>query len=171
MSPAIILGALVVVPIVLLLFFRINAAIVFLALCVGSVLDQFVSQDLSVITNAFAAHEPGMIADTSNIKLALIGIPAVLTMLFMFRTVRKGHSKLLANVLPAVGVGCLTASLVVPLLPDGLSAQIMNSSAWSQAQQYQGYIIALSATVCLITVWLQRPKHHVDKHEAKHSKH
>jgi hypothetical protein len=81
----------------------------------------------------------------------------VLTAIFMTRTV-KSYGRLALNILPAAGVGLLGGLLVVPLLPPGVSHNIVNSSLWSQVQRTQDLIVGASALVCLLVLWLQRPK-------------
>ena len=58
MTPAIALSAIVLVPAVLLMVLRINAALVFLSLCLGNVLVQFVAPDAHSFLTLFSAHVP-----------------------------------------------------------------------------------------------------------------
>jgi hypothetical protein len=167
MNPAITLAAIVLVPVAVLLFLRVNAALVFLSLCLGNILVQFIAPDANSFLTLFAAHVPrGVDTGNNTVKLALLLLPVVLTTVFMIRTVR-GYGRLALNLLPAVGVGLLGALLVVPLLPPGLSHNIVDASLWSQVQRAQDLIVGASALVCLLVLWLQRPKtgHH------KHGKH
>ena len=158
MNSSLILGAIVVVPILLLLLLRINAALVFLSLCLGDVLVQFVAPDADSLFGLFSSQNFNLHSTGSNtIRLVLIAVPAILTSLFMIRTV-KGHFKLAINVLPAIGVGLLSALLVVPLLSKGLQQNIITSSFWNQALKSQDIIVGSSAMVCMFVLWLQRPK-------------
>ncbi|MDL2362962.1 MAG: hypothetical protein QFB86_01105 [Patescibacteria group bacterium] len=167
MTPVIILAALVLVPAIVLTVLRVHGALVFLSLCLGAVLMQFASADVTTLTQIFSAHNPNAPTDSNTIKIALLSLPAVLTILFMIRTV-KGKGRLVLNILPALGVGVLAALLIVPLLPESLRTDIMNTTYWNQGQQAQGYIVGLTATVSLLTVWMQRPKHHRDDKHGKH---
>lgn len=168
MTPVITLGAIVLVPIVLLMVFRINATLVFLSLCLGSVLVLFAANDVAGLLALFSARVPeGVDTSDSNISLVLLLLPTLLTALFMIRTVR-GNGKLLLNLLPAAGVGLLGALLVVPLLPAGLSHNIMAATVWTQIQTAQGTVVGATATICLLVLWMQRPSH---SHEGKHGKH
>jgi hypothetical protein len=168
MTPELTLAAIVVTPAVILMVLRINAALVFLSLCLGNVLVQFVASDASSwLTTFSSAHTTTVVTTTnSNIKIGLLLLPALLTAIFMIRTVKDGP-RLLLNLLPAIGVGLLGALLVVPLLSPGTSHDIIASPLWSNAQQAQNLIIGLSAVVCLIVLWMQRPtaghKHHKRK--------
>lgn len=167
MSPDITLGAIVVLPVVLLMLLRINAALVFLSLCLGDVLVQFVSKDAADLLTSHAdqiSHSDNM--SVNVVKIILLLVPVVLTAIFMIRTV-SGRSKLLLNILPAAGVGLLGALLVVPLLTPGLSHNIVHGSLWSSATRAQDLIVGTSALVCLLVLWLQRPK----AGKSKHGKH
>jgi hypothetical protein len=163
-SPELTLGLIVIVPVVALLLFRINATLVFLSLCLGNVLVQFVAPDANAFMALFSAKLPEG-ADTGNdtMKLILLLLPVILTAVFMVRTVH-GKGRLFLNMLPAAGVGLLGGLLVVPLLPPGLSQSITDSSLWEQVQKAQNLIVGTSALICLLVLWLQRPKTGHDKH-------
>jgi hypothetical protein len=157
MSPAIVLSAIVLIPVVILMFLRINGALVFLSLCLGNVLVQFIAPDANSFLALFSAHVPKGV-DTGNnaVKIVLLLLPVLLTAIFMIRTVR-GRGRLALNLLPAAGVGMLGGLLIVPILPGGLSHNVIDSSLWAQAQRAQDLIVGGSALVCLFVLWLQRP--------------
>ncbi|HYH36455.1 MAG TPA: hypothetical protein VD706_03075 [Candidatus Saccharimonadales bacterium] len=168
MSPAVILAAIVLVPVILLMVLRINATLVFLSLCLGNVLVQFTANDAGDFLTTFSASNTvtSLTTTNSNLKIVLLLFPVVLTTIFMIKTVHGG-SRLLLNILPAAGVGLLGALLVVPLLPPGTAYNIIDSSLWSEVQKAQPLIVGSSALVCLLVLWLQRPKaggHHKRKH-------
>ena len=170
MSPELILAAIVVIPAALLMVLRINAALVFLSLCLGNVLVQFVASDASTwLTTFSSSHTTTVVTTTnSNIKIVLLLLPAVLTALFMVRTIND-NVRLALNLLPAAGVGLLGALLVVPLLAPGTSHDIVASQLWWKAQQAENLIVGGSALVCLIVLWMQRPKAGGgSKHRGKH---
>jgi len=169
MSPTIMIGLIVVLPVVLLLLLRVNAALVFLSLCLGSVLVQFVAPDTNSFTTLFSAHGIHVANYGNNtVNLTLLLLPAVLTTLFMVRSV-KGRSRQVLNILPAAGVGLLSALLVVPFLSAGTRYAIYGSSIWQQVERAQVLIVGGSAVVCLLFIWLQRVKS--GSGEGKHSKH
>jgi hypothetical protein len=167
MTPDITLAAIVLAPVVVLMLLRINAGLVFLSLCLGNVLVQTVGPDANSFVSLFSAQAPGVAPpDNDTVKIILLLLPAVLTAIFMIRTV-NGHGRLLLNTLPSAGVGLLGGLLIVPLLPPGLSHNIVDSSLWSQAQSSQSLIVGTSALVCLLVLWMQRPK----TGRGKHGKH
>lgn len=158
MSPTLILSLVVALPIIVLTLLRINAALVFLSLCLGDVLVQFVAPDAAAFFALFSANNFNTNSAGSNtIKLILLALPAILTAVFMIRTV-KGKFRLMLNVLPSAGVGLLAALLVVPLMSSSLQHNITGSFLWELAQRSQDLIVGSSAMVCMFVLWLQRPK-------------
>jgi hypothetical protein len=153
MMSMLVLIALIMLPAIVLALLRINAAIIFLSLCLGAVLVQFSGDDaVSIMTGASVnAH-----SSAQYIRLGLLLTPALLTMLFMIKTVSR--SKRFLNVLPALGTGLLTAVLVVPLLPTSLATPITRSDLWVKMQPVEPGIVALSTLVCLLFLWLHKPK-------------
>lgn len=80
MPPQVILAAIVLVPAAVLMLLRINAALVYLSLCLGSVLLQFVSPDARELISVFSAHSPHSAApDNNTLNIILLLAPAVLT--------------------------------------------------------------------------------------------
>jgi len=166
--PVAALSAIVLVPVLALMVLRINAALVFLSLCLGDVLVQFVAKDTTEFLTLHSHKLPPASTAGNTVKLVLLLIPVILTAVFMIRTV-SGRGKLFLNLLPAAGVGLLGALLVVPLLPPGLAHNVVNSSLWTQANRAQDLIVGSSAVICLFVLWLQRPKS--GHGHSKHGKH
>jgi hypothetical protein len=166
-TPDLTLAAIVLAPVVVLVLLRINATLVFLSLCLGDVLVQFVAPDANSFFQLFSASVPsGIDNGNDNLKIILLLLPVVLTAVFMIKTI-SGTTRLLLNILPAAGVGLLGALLIVPLLPPGLSHNIVDSNLWNEVQKAQNLIVGTSALVCLLVLWLQRP-HAGRKHGKKH---
>jgi hypothetical protein len=161
MSPDVTLALLAGVPVLILMLLRVNATLVFLSACLGAVLLLFVGADAN---DFFAMFLPSV--DGNNLKLGLLLLPVVLTTILMIRTVQG--SKLLFNLLPALGFGFLLALLVVPLLPPGESFALRGSQTWHVALQLQSLVIGASALICLLFLWMQRPKDHHGKHGKHH---
>ncbi|MGH7142075.1 MAG: hypothetical protein ACREF5_01200 [Candidatus Saccharimonadales bacterium] len=152
-SNLVIVAGLVIVPTAVLMFFRINATMVFLGLCLGYVLTQFLGSDAKSFADTFLSSAT---VSTSVMKLVLLIFPAFFTAFFMIHTVRG--SRLVLNALPSLSVGCLLALLVVPLLPTATSHAIIGTSLWQQASRLQDIIIGLGALVSLLFLYLLRPK-------------
>src|SRR5690349_8354334 len=96
--PLIILGALILLPLVFSFVLRVNAGILFLALCAGSVVSQFVGNDTIQIVDSFFPRSNSEIT-TSVTLIVLLLLPAVMTIIFMRRSMTG--TKTLVNLLPA----------------------------------------------------------------------
>jgi hypothetical protein len=167
-SATIALAAFMIVPVVVLMLFRINAALVYLSVCLGNVLVQFVSPDAQQFLSLFSAHVPkGVDTGDTFIKLLLLFLPVILTAIFMIKTIH-GKGKLAINLLPAIGTSLLICLLLTPLLNDSLSRSMLSTGLWKQLQLSQDLIIGVSSLVCLMALWLQRPK--VSSKKEKHGK-
>ena len=164
MSPTILIALIVLVPIVVLMVLRINAALVFLSFCLGNILVQYVANDAHSFLTLFSASDKASSIAVGNnlIKIALLLFPPLLTGLFMIKTVKGG--RLFLNILPAAGVGMLGGLLIVPLLTPHLTKSIISSSIWIQAQHAQNIIVGASALSCLLVLWMQRPKSGGEEH-------
>jgi hypothetical protein len=160
MSPTYLVIAFIAVPALLLTLLRVNATLVFLSLCLGQVLVQFVGNE--------AASTVGIIASDGStnqalVSLGLIVTPAIFTTLFMIRTI-KGKLRLALNILPALAVGVLGLLLIEPLLAPGIRSSLEASSAWNLVQGLQTLVVGVSAIVSMFFLWLQRPKSHGGGH-------
>jgi hypothetical protein len=168
MTSAITLACIIILPIAVIVFLRVNAALVFLSLCLGDVLTQFVATNDNSLTNLlYSSHVNASLHPPNDTwRLILLLLPVVITTVIMVHTI-KGNSRRLLNLLPAVGFGLVGALLVVPVLPATAAQDVINNSLWSQLTKYQGVIVLLSALACLSMLWLQRSK----SSGGKHSKH
>lgn len=169
MTSAITLAGIILLPIVILVVLRVNATLVFLSLCLGDVLTQFIATNSNPLQSLVPSSHisASLHAPDNSWRLILLLIPVIITTALMARTV-KGSSKKILNILPAVAVGLVGALLVVPVLPSAAAQDVINNSLWGQLTSYQGAIVTLSAIACLSMLWLQRPKSGGSKH-SKHS--
>lgn len=165
MTGIVLLALLIGLPILLILLLRSNAAIIFLALCTGSVLVTYLSQDTLNVAHSIVSSN-GQVID-SAVKIALLLLPAILTALFMRKSASGG--KALLNLLPAIVTGVLTALLVVPLLPLAAQSNVTTTSTWSQLLQYQSFVVGAGVLISLFLLWGGRRKH--DKHDKKGKHH
>ena len=157
MDPNILLIILLAAPVIVLTVLRANAALVFLSLCLGSVLVQFVAADAGMIVASTGPQVQGVPHSQMFVNLVLLLLPVVLTTLIMIRSVR-GKVRLAFNILPALGVSALMALLAVPLMSPGLTGTIVSAPLWPKLQHLQTLIIGVTTLLTLLFLWLQRPK-------------
>ncbi len=166
MTPLVLISVLLAGPALLLALLRVNAMMVFLSLCLGVVLVQYVGPEAASTIGILASD--GRTSQTA-VALFLILTPAACTTVLMIRTVR-GKFKLFMNFLIAIAVGVLVALLVEPLLAPEVQASIVTTPVWQYLQKLQTLVIALGAIFSLFFLWLQRPKGHGDDGGGKRHK-
>jgi hypothetical protein len=159
----IVLIVLFAAPLALLMLLRANATLVFLSLCLGYVVMQFLGTEARSFADMFM---PQASLSTNVMELGLLLFPPVFTTLFMMRTLRG--TKLAFNLLPAIATGFLAMLLIVPLLSPGISYAIMGLTLWHQLARAQTLVIGVGALVSLLFLWLQRPHKSGDEHSKHH---
>lgn len=155
MTEYVILG-IVILPALLFIALRSNAALAFLSLCLGSVLAQVAAGDASAVIGAVKS---GQTVSTNTAALILLLAPPLVMAILTIRSVRPRH--LLLQLIPAAGVGATGLLLAQPYLKAAWQTQLAHSGIWTQINNLQVVIVGASAFLCLLIVWLQRP--HIDK--------
>lgn len=153
MSPSLLLGLIVIVPILLVFLLRVNAAVLFMSLCVGEVLVLFLSNDTGTLSGVVSPGSASI--SQSTLKLALLLIPPLLTLIFMFHSI-KGTFKTVINIAPAVAVGLVGALMIDPLLSKNYQRTLNHSALWHHLIANQGLIVACGALVSLLIFLLMR---------------
>lgn len=146
-------------PVFVMTVLRINAALVFLSLCLGAVLVEYVAGEANSLVTLFSGQTGTL--STSSIQLALLFVPALVTCVV---TIFGMHGKLKVplNALPALGASALAVLLTVPLLPFGLRFALEEQAVWEHLVRAQALIVGAAALVSLVFLWTQRRslKHH-----------
>ena len=153
-------------PVVVFTALRINAALVFLSLCLGQVLVQTVGVEATAFISLFTPQAGDVSKTTAS--LIMLFVPVVLTSIFMVFSI-KGKVRTALNAIPAAGVGALGVLLAVPLLPSNLKYAIQSEGLWTQLSRAQALIIIISAAASLMFLWSQR-RSAQREHEGKRSR-
>lgn len=157
MTPLVLIAAILAVPVLLINILRINAMMVFLSLCLGVVLVKFVGTEASD-TVGILAMGTGK-SNPSLISLVLLYAPAVITSVFMIRSVKSPLKRLL-NFFMSFAVSALIVLLAEPYLSASLHTTLTDSVIWTYLEKLETGLITLGAIITLVLLWLQRPKHH-----------
>jgi hypothetical protein len=170
MDPQLFLGVIVLIPILVAVLLRVNAAILFMSLCVGDVLVQFMGSDTNSLVSLFTSSHD--VFSQSTMRLFLLLVPSVITLIFMFHSVR-GSVKALLNIIPSITLGLSFALLVEPLLSHKFQDTLGRSSLWHQLIRAQALVIGVSAIVSLVFLLTQRHGSAGKRygHKQKHQKH
>jgi hypothetical protein len=140
-------------PLVVITLLRINAAMVFLSLCLGFTLVELVAKDANSLIS-FLAPQTGSISQTTW-QLIILFTPVILTCVIMLFSI-KGHLKTMFNVLPAAASSVMAVLLAVPLLTPGLRYAIQSQSLWQQVNRAQALVIGIGALISMLFLWSQR---------------
>lgn len=166
MTSLIVLAALAAVPVILIVFLRVNAAIAFMSLCLGSVLVTYTTSDAASIASGLASHPSSSVVRW--ISIALLLVPFILATLFTRKNV-KGKAKHVLNFIPALATGVLLALLVTPLLGGSLQNQVQDQELWHTLDNLQTAILLGGAFFSLLFLLITHRHHH--EAEGKHAKH
>ena len=153
-------------PVLVLVLLGVNAAMVFLSLCLGQVLVKYVATDAVSGLTMLSPHISDL--SKSSLQLAFLFAPAAVTTIIMIGSIR-GKIRRLINILPALGVGLLTVILGVPLCTPGLRSAIDSGSLWQQLNRGQALVVGVSAFISLLFLWSQRRSFRPD--EVRSSRH
>jgi hypothetical protein len=167
MTYLIVLAALTILPVLAIVLLRVNGAIAFMSLCLGSVLVAYTSPDVTDLITSFSAK--GTLDVDQWVKLVLLVVPFLLTILFTRGSV-KGAKKL-TNLLPALATGLLFTLLVVPLLSVSVQRRVHALGLWHQLDGLQTSVVIGGAVFSLLFLLLTHRSHHEDEGKKKHGKH
>lgn len=163
MQYEIIIGGAIAAIALLLLILKTNSGVVFFSVCAGSVLATQLGNEASLISSTVIKDGD---LNKSIAYIVLIILPAVLSALFMRGSV--GSSKFVFNIIPSVAVGALLTFLVVPLLPDNISSQVLVSDIWGDLQNYQPIILVGGVISSIVLLWFTQKSGKKDKKHKKH---
>ncbi|HUD81536.1 MAG TPA: hypothetical protein VMR08_02855 [Patescibacteria group bacterium] len=169
MTPTLLFGLIVIAPILLVFLLRVNAAVLFMSLCVGEVLVIFLSNDAGTLSGVVSPATAPI--SQASLKLALLFIPPLLTLIFRFHSI-KGLVKSLLNLIPSIFIGLVGALMVEPLLSTSYQKTLNRSALWHNLTQAQALIVGCGAIVCLVFFLFQRHsfprrKKHGHSHEPR----
>lgn len=165
MNPLILMAGIVAITTLLIVLARTKAALVFMALCVGAVLSNYVGDTALDMAQLFIK---GYTETTGAlVQIGLLLLPVLLTLLFLSRTISS--SKFILNIFPALLTGIAVLFLVVPLLPPGTSGSIYATDTWNQLAQYQAALLSAAALLSLAQLWAGGHASRIkDKRHKKH---
>lgn len=165
MNPLVLLSILFAAPIILVLISRANAAVVFLALCAGNVLQAFIGDDAQALLQGLLNNYDPTFG--LYIRLGIMLIPPLFAILFLRSSVHGGKN--LINIFPAITVGIANVFLAVPLLPDEIKSSIYGTSVWAEISEFQAILIGVSVLISLSIVLSGKRSHgHHKRGRKKH---
>jgi len=153
MSHNLVLILALALPTLLFVLLRVNAAMVFLSVCLGAVLLDHVAGQAVDMLGLFTPKRN--VASQTTIDLCLLLAPAIVTTVVTAFSVR-GRLKVVLNVIPAAAASMLAVLLTVPLLPKGLMFALMTQPTWRILSNGEAMVVGAGALVSLFFLWTQR---------------
>ncbi len=163
MQSLVIVAIVAAIPVILILLLRVNAGLVFLSACAGTLIAKYFGQDVETFARGFIA-QPG-VSLLSSTRLLLIILPVLVTIIALRRTVAGAQH--LINLIVALATGLSLIFLAFPYLSSGTAGTIRQVPFWSTAEQMQGTIIGATAFLSLIMLWSLRALKHPKKDKKK----
>lgn len=151
--PDVILALLVFGPLVVTYFLKSNAALSFLALCVGFVMSTSIVGDLKHLLS-----ETNLSVTNDTLAAILIALPFLLTLLLS----RHGHARgpfFVAQLAAALAGGGLLALSIGPLLTSSSQFNITSGGAWNNLTKIQASVIGIGGALSLVLIWLTNFRH------------
>lgn len=147
-TSSIVLILILSVPLIAGFVFRVNGALLGLALSLGYVVE---TQALGPAISISSQISIGL-----SIKLILLLLPPFLFLLTNIGSVSKHKAKM--NLIPLLGVSLIAALLAVPLLPATENAKINSLSFWPTITHIQPLIVSIVAIIFIVFSWLLKSK-------------
>lgn len=151
--PDIILALLVFGPLVITYFLKSNAALSFLALCVGFVMSTSIVGDLKHLLS-----ETNLSVTNDTLAAGLIALPFLLTLL-LSRHGRARGPLFVGQLVAALAGGGLLALSIGPLLTSSSQFNITSDGAWNNLTKIQASVIGIGGALSLVLIWLTNFRH------------
>ncbi|MBP7807360.1 hypothetical protein KA047_02585 [Candidatus Saccharibacteria bacterium] len=148
MTPYIILGILLGLPLALGLLFRVSASALFFSVMAGELLGRYFHSEAGEIARSFFKTN----AAAEYAEAFIIVLPMFLTALFMHGSISRG--KTLLHVIPLAITGIVLAAFVLPILPYEIQQQVATIPFGKQLLDTHNMIIGVVVLLQLISLWL-----------------
>jgi hypothetical protein len=146
--------------ILLQIVLRTNTAIVFFALCAGSVLLASTGDNVSLVASSLTS---GLDTSTNVVKIILLFAPMAVCLVMLSRHISA--SLLPLAFIPAVCSSLLGIIFITPQLSDGSEGSIVLTDTWKLLMQFQEPIVVIGLISSIIIVGLTIKKPHNRHHK------
>lgn len=154
MTPLIILSAILGLPMILALLFRVRPMYLFIAIVTGYFWAQFLGDSAEVMISSFV-HVP---SPHMAVRLLLLLLPVILTMLLTRKSLTSAALPIQFLLLIADSV--LLATFIVPILSAGLQSTIYSTPIGGAFRQSHDIIVSAVSGIFVLAMILMRPKPH-----------
>lgn len=162
MSPLILLGLLVCIPLLLGMVLRVHTSALFLSIGSGYLLATFVGDTASLVARSFITSEStGTVA-----QLVLFLLPIAITMWLMRGSLAP--AQVVLHFLPLLGCAVLIMVLGLQFFTEATRASVYSDPIGSYVQQMPDALVGLAVAFQLILMWITaRPRRHAEAHHKR----
>ena len=156
MSSLMLIGLIAGVPVLLATLLRVNSVFLFLSVAAGALLNTTLNGSVELFLGMF-------IKGTSMTELAsylLLGLPVLLTLIFLRKTARPAI--VIMQLLPLVATGAVFGILILGAMPGHLQTAVYDSQLGGTIRQSPDLAIGVAAVLNLMMTWLvfRNNEHH-----------
>ncbi len=141
-------------PLVITYFLKSNAALSFLVLCVGFVLNTSVIGNLEHLLS-----QMNLSVANDTLGLILLLVPLLITLLLTRSHSHRRGALFFCQLAAALAAGGLLALSAGPLLASSANFNFSGTSFWDNLTKIQAAVIGIGAAISLILIWLSNFKH------------
>ncbi|MDB5182571.1 MAG: hypothetical protein JWO47_355 [Candidatus Saccharibacteria bacterium] len=152
----------IAIVVALQLLLRTNTAVVFFAVCAGSVLVAAAGKDTDLLAHSLG----GKLQVSTNVAQAAVMLfPAIISAILLRKRIKK--PLLIMAVVPALCSALVGLTIVYPFLSGSFQNTLTASTGWPLIAQYYELIVVVGIVSSLLVLALTIPKHHKDDHHKK----
>lgn len=164
MSPIILLGMIIGLPLVLITLMRVKPLYVFVSIICGYFWAELLGDPVELLLRSFAKVDNFDVI----VRVVLLLLPLVVTIFLMRKTLSTSALPFQFGLLLADSL--LLVTFLLPLLTTGVQSSLYQTSAGSIFRQGHDVIIASIVGLHVLVMWIMRPRHHGED-SSKHGKH
>ena len=162
MSPLILLGLLVGIPLLLGMFLRVHTSALFLSIASGYILATFVGETAGLVARSFITSD----STATVAQLVLFFLPVVITMWLMRGSLAP--AQVVLHFLPLLGCAVLVMVLSLQFFTEATRAGIYSDPIGSYVQQMPDALVGFAVAMQLLLMWITaRPRRHAEAHHKR----
>ncbi|QQS20092.1 hypothetical protein IPL85_01390 [Candidatus Saccharibacteria bacterium] len=158
-----ILACLVVLPPLATVLLRSNGMLVFLSICMGSMLATYVAGDVTSVIAGASKSNALVTMQWTQLGLLMLPVPLVL---YFSRKKLKGLKLFLGAIAAAAGGGLL-ALIAVPYMSVTQQTAIKSTQLWHELNNLETSFVIAGATITILHLFMTRWKPDGDKKKHK----
>ena len=151
---------LIALVVLLQLLLRTNTAVVFFAICAGSVLVAAAGKNTDLLAHSLGSS---MQVSTNIAQAGVVLLPAIISAVLLRK--RTPKSLLFMAVIPAICTALVGLTIIYPFLSGSFQSTLTASKGWPLIAQFYELIVVVGIISSLALLAFTVPKHRKDGHK------